>query len=174
MLEKMLEYLRKIDGACVWKGPIGTDGSPQIKLVLCGQYYGFYVRPKSRRVSSVHLAAIEAINAADGIALTVRSIEDIAQALGRYDDQVEIHRKMPMNRMRANLRGWGKGDYRLKWIGDLVEQLPTESRAVVSMRFVDKMKVEQISNVLHYSERTIYRMIRAAVIQMCEWVASGN
>lgn len=172
MLDKMLEYLRKIDGACAWKGSLGVDGSPQINLVLCGQYYGFYVRPKSRRVSNVHRAAIDAINAADGIALTVRSIEDIANALGRYDDRVEMHRKIPMNAMRGNLVGWGKGDYRLKWVGDLVTQLPAESRAVVVMRFVDRMRVEDISNILHYSERTIQRTIRASIYQLCEWVSN--
>lgn len=170
MISEMLKYLRTIDGGCAWESEPDTRGSPSLNFVLCGQYYGFFVPRNGRmRVGPIQRASIANINAADGIAKVVHSVADVAKVLGRGDVRAELYRHTSPAQMRNLLRGWAAKDYRLDWLGDLVHQLPPDQKALVCLRFVDRMPVDAIATQMAYTDRRVNQMLRAATDKLIEW-----
>ena len=55
----------------------GTAGIPDVIACIDGRFYGFEVKTDEGTPTKLQLATIRKINAAGGIALVVRSVEDV-------------------------------------------------------------------------------------------------
>ena len=80
IVRAILRYLKTVQNCFFWKehgGMYGTAGIPDvIACIGCG-FYGFEVKTDEGTPTKLQLATIRKINAAGGIALVVRSVEDV-------------------------------------------------------------------------------------------------
>lgn len=84
IVRAILTHLRSLDGCFCWKehgGPYGTNGIPDIICCYCGRFVAFEVKTEKGRPSRLQDAVIRQIGRAGGLALVVRSVEDVKAAL---------------------------------------------------------------------------------------------
>ena len=80
IVKKILKYLKTVEGCFFWKehgGMYGTAGIPDIICCYRGRFIGFEVKTDVGELTKLQLAAIRKIKAAGGIALVVRSVEEV-------------------------------------------------------------------------------------------------
>lgn len=90
MLEKdivkaIMKYLRTVPGCFAWKehgGMYGTAGIPDIIACVDGRFYAFEVKTETGQTTALQEATIRKIHKAGGIAVVVRSVEDVRRVLG--------------------------------------------------------------------------------------------
>ena len=84
IVRAILTHLRSLDGCFCWKehgGPYGTNGVPDIICCYHGRFVAFEVKTDTGRPTRLQEAVIRKINRAGGVALIVRSVEDVKAAL---------------------------------------------------------------------------------------------
>ena len=84
IVRAILTHLRSLDGCFCWKehgGPYGTNGIPDIICCYRGRFVAFEVKTEKGRSSRLQDAVIRQIGRAGGLALVVRSVEDVKAAL---------------------------------------------------------------------------------------------
>ena len=84
IVRAILTHLRSLDGCFCWKehgGPYGTNGIPDIICCYRGRFVAFEVKTEKSRLSRLQDAVIRQIGRAGGLALVVRSVEDVKAAL---------------------------------------------------------------------------------------------
>lgn len=84
IVRAILTHLRSLDGCFCWKehgGPYGTNGIPDIICCYRGRFVAFEVKTEKGRPSRLQDAVIHQIGRAGGLALVVRSVEDVKAAL---------------------------------------------------------------------------------------------
>ncbi len=80
IVRAILRYLKTVQNCFFWKehgGMYGTAGIPDVIACIDGGFYGFEVKTDEGTPTKLQLATIRKINAAGGIALVVRSVEDV-------------------------------------------------------------------------------------------------
>ena len=80
IVRAILRYLKTVQNCFFWKehgGMYGTAGIPDVIACIDGGFYGFEVKTDEGTPTKLQLAKIRKINAAGGIALVVRSVEDV-------------------------------------------------------------------------------------------------
>lgn len=80
IVKKILKYLKTVEGCFFWKehgGMYGTAGIPDIICCYRGRFIGFEVKTDIGEPTKLQLLAIRKIKAARGIALVVRSVEEV-------------------------------------------------------------------------------------------------
>ena len=90
IVRAIMVYLRSLDGCFCWKehgGPYGTNGIPDIICCYHGRFYAFEVKTDTGRPTMLQEAVIRKILAAGGVALIVRSVEDVKAALAAITER---------------------------------------------------------------------------------------
>lgn len=80
IVKAILKYLRSVPGCFAWKehgGMYGTAGIPDIICCCRGRFYGFEVKTESGKPTDLQKATIRKILAAGGIAMVVRSVDEV-------------------------------------------------------------------------------------------------
>lgn len=85
MLEKdivkaILRYLKTVPNCFAWKehgGMYGTAGVPDIIACIGGRFYAFEVKTEKGEPSALQEATIRKILAAGGVAVIVRSVDEV-------------------------------------------------------------------------------------------------
>lgn len=84
IVKAIMKYLKTIEGCFFWKehgGMYGTAGVPDIICCYCGRFLGFEVKTDKGQPTKLQLATIRKINAAGGIAMVVRSVDEVKAAI---------------------------------------------------------------------------------------------
>lgn len=89
MLEKtivaaILKYLRGLPDCFCWKehgGQYGTAGIPDIICCIGGKFVAFEVKTATGKPTELQKIMIDKINKAGGLAVIVRSVDDVKTAL---------------------------------------------------------------------------------------------
>ena len=90
IVRAILTHLRSLDGCFCWKehgGPYGTNGVPDIICCYHGRFVAFEVKTDTGRPTRLQEAVIRKINRAGGVALIVRSVEDVKAALAAITER---------------------------------------------------------------------------------------
>ena len=85
IVKAILRYLKTVPGCFAWKehgGMYGPAGIPDIICCYCGCFYGFEVKTNTGKPTKLQLSTIKKINEAGGIALIVRSVNDVKAVIG--------------------------------------------------------------------------------------------
>ena len=87
MLEKnivnnILKYLKSLDGCFCFKHNGLTAGIPDIICCYKGRFFAFEVKTETGRVTNLQKAIIERINRAGGVAVVVRSVDEVKDVIG--------------------------------------------------------------------------------------------
>lgn len=80
IVKAILKYLKTVPKCFSWKehgGMYGTAGIPDIIACIGGRFYGFEVKTEDGKPTKLQEATIRKIKNAGGIALVVRSVEDV-------------------------------------------------------------------------------------------------
>ena len=80
LIKNIGKYLKTVPGLFFWKehgGMYGTAGIPDIIACIDGRFYGFEVKTEDGRPTKLQESTIRKIKNAGGIALIVRSVEDV-------------------------------------------------------------------------------------------------
>lgn len=173
-IDDMLEHLQSIDGGYAWESVGNTTGTPHLNLVLCGEYYGFYVTAGHARLKRVQLAAKNSMKAANASVYNIRRITDIERILGCDDHRINLHRAIPPARMKEQLWEWGKGDYRLNWLDKNIRRLDKDHKTVIVSRYMDKKSINQIMKDMHYARRTVFKLLAESVDRLIELTIEGD
>ena len=92
IVKAILKYLKTLPGCFAWKehgGMYGTAGIPDIIACIGGKFYGFEVKTERGKPTALQEATMQKIQAAGGIALVVRSVEEVKTVLNGRDSDVE-------------------------------------------------------------------------------------
>ncbi|MBR3623759.1 MAG: VRR-NUC domain-containing protein [Selenomonadaceae bacterium] len=84
IVKNILKYLKTLPECFAWKehgGLYGTAGIPDIIACIDGKFYGFEVKTERGKTTALQEATIGKINAAGGMAVVVRSVEDVKKIL---------------------------------------------------------------------------------------------
>ena len=84
IVKAILKYLKTLPEGFAWKehgGMYGTAGIPDIIACVGGRFYGFEAKTERGKPTALQEATIRKIQAAGGIAMVVRSVEDVKKAL---------------------------------------------------------------------------------------------
>lgn len=89
MIEKEIiaaikEYLKTVENCFYWKehgGQFGTAGIPDIIVCYRGRFIAFEVKTAAGKVTVLQAVTIKRILKAGGIALVVRSVEEVRQIM---------------------------------------------------------------------------------------------
>ena len=84
IVKNILKYLKTLPECFAWKehgGLYGTAGIPDIIACIGGKFYGFEVKNERGKTTALQEATIGKINAAGGMAVVVRSVEDVKKIL---------------------------------------------------------------------------------------------
>ena len=84
IVKAILKYLKNLPECFAWKehgGMYGTAGIPDIIACIGGKFYGFEVKTERGKPTALQEATIRKIQAVGGIAMVVRSVEDVKEAL---------------------------------------------------------------------------------------------
>ena len=84
IVKAILKYLKTLPDCFAWKehgGMYGTAGIPDIIACIGGKFYGFEVKTEHGKPTALQEATMRKIQAAGGIAMVVRSVEDVKKAL---------------------------------------------------------------------------------------------
>ena len=85
IVKAIMRYLKTVPNCFAWKehgGMYGTAGIPDIIACINGKFYGFEVKTDKGQPTELQKATIRKIIKAGGIALVVRSVDDVKSALG--------------------------------------------------------------------------------------------
>ena len=80
IVKAILRYLKTVPKCFFWKehgGMYGTAGIPDIIACINGRFYGFEVKTEDRRPTKLQESTIRKIKNAGGIALVVRSVDEV-------------------------------------------------------------------------------------------------
>lgn len=89
IVKAILRYLKSLPGCFAWKehgGMYGTAGIPDIIACIGGKFYGFEVKTERGKPTALQEATIRKIRAAGGIAVVVRSVEEVKAWIGGTED----------------------------------------------------------------------------------------
>jgi hypothetical protein len=89
MIEKEIiaaikEYLKTVENCFYWKehgGQFGTAGIPDIIVCYRGRFIAFEVKTATGKLTVLQAVTIKRILKAGGIALVVRSVEEVRQIM---------------------------------------------------------------------------------------------
>jgi len=82
---KILKYLKSLDGCFCFKmhgGRYSTAGVPDIICCYKGVFVAFEVKTVTGRVTELQRATIKNINRAGGVAVVVRSVDEVKRIIG--------------------------------------------------------------------------------------------
>ena len=85
IVKAIMRYLKSLPNCFAWKdhgGMYGTAGIPDIIACIDGKFYGFEVKTNVGKPTKLQEAIIRKINRAGGIAVIVRSVDDVKSTLG--------------------------------------------------------------------------------------------
>lgn len=80
IVKAILRYLKTVPKCFFWKehgGMYGTAGIPDIIACINGRFYGFEVKTEDGRTTKLQESTIRKIKNAGGIALVVRSVDEV-------------------------------------------------------------------------------------------------
>lgn len=80
IVKAILRYLKTVPKCFFWKehgGMYGTAGIPDIIACINGRFYGFEVKTEDGRPTKLQESTIRKIKNAGGIALVVRSVDEV-------------------------------------------------------------------------------------------------
>ncbi|MCM1530391.1 MAG: VRR-NUC domain-containing protein [Alistipes sp.] len=84
IVRAILKYLKSVPHCFCWKehgGMYGTAGIPDIIACIDGRFYGFEVKTETGKTTALQEATIRKIRAAGGIAVVVRSVDEVRRIL---------------------------------------------------------------------------------------------
>lgn len=95
MLEKdivkaIMKYLKTVPHCFAWKehgGMYGTAGIPDIIACVDGRFYGFEVKTETGKPTGLQEATIRKILKAGGVAVIVRSVDEVRAVIGAPCDE---------------------------------------------------------------------------------------
>ena len=80
IVKKIIAYLRTVPGCFCWKehgGMYGTAGIPDIISCIDGKFIAFEVKTATGKTTALQERTIERIHNAGGVAVVVRSVDDV-------------------------------------------------------------------------------------------------
>jgi hypothetical protein len=86
IVRRILTYLKTVPHCFCWKehgGMYGTAGVPDIICCIDGRFFAFEVKNETGVPTALQEATIRRINAAGGVAVIVRSVEEVAGEIRR-------------------------------------------------------------------------------------------
>lgn len=84
IVKAIVKYLRTVPRCFFWKehgGMYGTAGIPDIIACIDGRFFGFEVKTEDGIPTKLQEATIRKILAAGGVALVVRSVDEVRTAI---------------------------------------------------------------------------------------------
>ena len=84
IVNKILKYLKNQDKCFAWKEHGGRYGSAGIPDIICcyqGRFVAFEVKTPTGKLTKLQEIALRDINIAEGVALKVRSLEEVENVL---------------------------------------------------------------------------------------------
>lgn len=87
IVRNIMEYLHRVPCCFCWKehgGMYGTAGIPDIICCISGDFFAFEVKTETGKATKLQEATIQKIMDAGGIAVVVRSVEDVQKALEAF------------------------------------------------------------------------------------------
>ena len=84
IVKAIMKYLKTVPKCFAWKehgGMYGTAGIPDIIACVNGRFYGFEVKTETGKPTALQQATIRKILDAEGIAVVVRSVEEVRAVL---------------------------------------------------------------------------------------------
>ena len=84
IVKAIVKYLRTVPRCFFWKehgGMYGTAGIPDIIACIDGRFFGFEVKTEDGNPTKLQEATIRKILAAGGVALVVRSVDEVRTAI---------------------------------------------------------------------------------------------
>ena len=85
IVKAIMKFLKTLPNCFAWKehgGMYGTAGIPDIIACIGGKFYGFEVKTDIGKPTKLQESTIRKINKAGGIAVVVRSVDDVKSILG--------------------------------------------------------------------------------------------
>lgn len=85
IVKAIMRFLKTLPNCFAWKehgGMYGTAGIPDIIACIDGKFYGFEVKTDIGKPTKLQESTIRKINKAGGIAVVVRSVDDVKSILG--------------------------------------------------------------------------------------------
>lgn len=85
IVKVIMRFLKTLPNCFAWKehgGMYGTAGIPDIIACIDGKFYGFEVKTDIGKPTKLQEFTIRKINKAGGIAVVVRSVDDVKSILG--------------------------------------------------------------------------------------------
>ena len=86
IVRRILTYLKTVPHCFCWKehgGMYGTAGVPDIICCIDGRFFAFEVKNETGVPTALQEATIRRINAAGGVAVIFRSVEEVAGEIRR-------------------------------------------------------------------------------------------
>jgi Holliday junction resolvase len=87
IVNKILKYLKSLDGCFCFKHNGLTAGIPDIICCYKGRFFAFEVKNETGRVTNLQKAIIEKLNRAGGVAVVVRSVDEVKLIIGGVSDE---------------------------------------------------------------------------------------
>ena len=84
IVRNIMEYLKRVPHCFCWKehgGMYGTAGITDIICCISGDFFAFEVKAESGKTTKLQDATIRKIQDAGGIAVVVRSVDDVKTTL---------------------------------------------------------------------------------------------
>ena len=84
IVKAIMKYLKTVPKCFAWKehgGMYGTAGIPDIIACVNGKFYGFEVKTETGKPTALQQATIRKILDAEGIAIVVRSVDEVRAVL---------------------------------------------------------------------------------------------
>jgi Holliday junction resolvase len=85
IVKAIMRYLKTLPICFCWKehgGMYGTAGVPDIIACIDGKFYGFEVKTEKGQPTELQKATIRKIIKAGGVAVVVRSVDEVKAVLG--------------------------------------------------------------------------------------------
>ncbi|WP_167958535.1 VRR-NUC domain-containing protein [Anaerosporobacter faecicola] len=85
IVKAIMKFLKTLPNCFAWKehgGMYGTAGIPDIIACIDGKFYGFEVKTDIGKPTKLQESTIRKINKAGGIAVVVRSVDEVKSILG--------------------------------------------------------------------------------------------
>ena len=85
IVKVIMRFLKTLPNCFAWKehgGMYGTAGIPDIIACIDGKFYGFEVKTDIGKPTKLQESTIRKINKAGGIAVVVRSVDEVKSILG--------------------------------------------------------------------------------------------
>ena len=85
IVKAIMKFLKTLPNCFAWKehgGMYGTAGIPDIIACIDGKFYGFEVKTDTGKPTKLQESTIRKINKAGGIAVVVRSVDEVKSILG--------------------------------------------------------------------------------------------